>query len=361
VAQALGIVHILVSGKATKYRLPEQPGQCLSTILATACVGQNITRHLGQTEYVVEFAIGEQPSIGGHHGTAKLEHQAAVKIEPNSIRFRFTRRVRPSPPRAIQNKLLIAISESRRPHRNSVRYPVNAGLKVMELPDVKERMAVLGFEPVANTPEEFAARIESKSRSGRKSSATRISRRSRSWPLHEWIATGWSSITKRKSVEMPNYQVKNVEPIVASDDIQARVFALAHGDVIPWHYHSESTDHYFVLQGTLTIETRGPDHRRVLISGERYKILPGTAHCISNESAADCQFLLIQGVGKYDWQKADVDRWRCISGGGEETNVRYAAARVHHSARRSGGVAARGAGAAFPGVDIISVRTKTPM
>ncbi len=28
------------------------------------------------------------------------------------------------------------------------------------LPDVKQRMAVLGFEPVANTPEEFAARIE---------------------------------------------------------------------------------------------------------------------------------------------------------------------------------------------------------
>jgi tripartite-type tricarboxylate transporter receptor subunit TctC len=33
-------------------------------------------------------------------------------------------------------------------------------LKVMELPDVKEQMAVLGFEPVANTPEEFAARIK---------------------------------------------------------------------------------------------------------------------------------------------------------------------------------------------------------
>src|SRR5262249_36760988 len=34
----------------------------------------------------------------------------------------------PSPPRAIQNKLLIAISESRKSRRNSVHYPVNAGL-----------------------------------------------------------------------------------------------------------------------------------------------------------------------------------------------------------------------------------------
>ena len=62
----------------------------LPTILASACVGQYSTRHHGQADCVVEFAIGEQPSIGGHHGTAKLEHQAAVKIEPNSIRFRFT-------------------------------------------------------------------------------------------------------------------------------------------------------------------------------------------------------------------------------------------------------------------------------
>src|SRR5262249_2854135 len=33
----------------------------------------------------------------------------------------------PWPPRSIQRKMLIAISESRRPRRNSARYPVNAG------------------------------------------------------------------------------------------------------------------------------------------------------------------------------------------------------------------------------------------
>jgi quercetin dioxygenase-like cupin family protein len=70
---------------------------------------------------------------------------------------------------------------------------------------------------------------------------------------------------------MSDYEVKNVERVVVSNDVQVRVFTLAQGDVIPWHYHSESTDHYFVLQGALTIETRGPDNRRVLSVGERYK------------------------------------------------------------------------------------------
>jgi tripartite-type tricarboxylate transporter receptor subunit TctC len=32
--------------------------------------------------------------------------------------------------------------------------------KIIALPDVKERLPVLGFEPVASTPEEFAARIK---------------------------------------------------------------------------------------------------------------------------------------------------------------------------------------------------------
>jgi len=40
--------------------------------------------YLGQTEYVVEFTIGEQPSIGGHQGAARLEHQAETASDPDS-------------------------------------------------------------------------------------------------------------------------------------------------------------------------------------------------------------------------------------------------------------------------------------
>src|SRR5262249_6648522 len=124
----LGVVHILVSGKATKYRLPEQPGQCVPTILATACVGQNITRHLGQTERVVEFAISQQPASEvtreprnwASSGGRNPAEQHLIPIHPLGA---------PWPPRSIQDKMLIAISESGRPRRNSGRYPVNAGLR----------------------------------------------------------------------------------------------------------------------------------------------------------------------------------------------------------------------------------------
>jgi quercetin dioxygenase-like cupin family protein len=103
-----------------------------------------------------------------------------------------------------------------------------------------------------------------------------------------------------------NYSVKNIEPVVVGADVQARIFTLAPGEAIPWHYHKEATDHYFVLEGTLTITSRdSAEHPHSLPIGGRYRIDPGTPHLISNNSDLDCRFLLLQGVGSYDWIKAD--------------------------------------------------------
>jgi hypothetical protein len=92
--QALGVVHVLVSGKPTEYRLPQHPNQIMATVLAGASVSEQLTRHRGQTECVVEFAVCQQSCIGRDHGAAKLEHQAPVEIEPGNVGIRFTRRVR---------------------------------------------------------------------------------------------------------------------------------------------------------------------------------------------------------------------------------------------------------------------------
>jgi len=109
----------------------------------------------------------------------------------------------------------------------------------------------------------------------------------------------------RAAAGKPNYTVKNSELIIAGQNVQARLFTLAPGESIPWHYHTEITDHYFVLRGNLNIMTRKPDSERALEPGERHRLEPGTAHHLANEGPADCQFLLLQGVGKYDWIKAE--------------------------------------------------------
>src|SRR5262249_13884009 len=65
----------------------------------------------------------------------------------------------PWPPRTIQGKMLIAISESRRPRRNSVRYPVNAGLMLLSVPRGTDHPTSLKYK--RNWEEKYVDEIRS--------------------------------------------------------------------------------------------------------------------------------------------------------------------------------------------------------
>jgi quercetin dioxygenase-like cupin family protein len=100
----------------------------------------------------------------------------------------------------------------------------------------------------------------------------------------------------------PSYAVKNIETVANGSDLGARLYTLAPGDMIPWHFHSQITDWYFCLGGCLRIEMRASPAEELLVAGETYSIPPGTAHRISNGGDVDdCRFLLLQGVGIYDF------------------------------------------------------------
>jgi quercetin dioxygenase-like cupin family protein len=103
--------------------------------------------------------------------------------------------------------------------------------------------------------------------------------------------------------EPVNYRVKRIEPIMVGSDVQARLFTLAPGETIPWHLHSVAADHYFVLEGTLTVVTKEPEHAHTIGVGGAHRIAPQTPHLVTNRSASDCRFLLLQGIGKRDWVK----------------------------------------------------------
>jgi quercetin dioxygenase-like cupin family protein len=104
----------------------------------------------------------------------------------------------------------------------------------------------------------------------------------------------------------PGYAVKNIEIVANGSDLRARLYTLAPGDVIPWHFHSRVTDWYFCLGGCLRIETRAPHAEERLAAGETYTIPAKTAHRISNGGdSKDCRFLLLQGVGSYDFNKVE--------------------------------------------------------
>jgi len=82
---AFGVVDILVSGEAAEHRLTQQTDQSMAAVPAGARISESFDCHLGQAECVVEFAVCQQSSIGGDHGAAKLQHQAAVEIELENL------------------------------------------------------------------------------------------------------------------------------------------------------------------------------------------------------------------------------------------------------------------------------------
>jgi len=54
---------------------------------------ENIPGNLGEAKSIVKLTISEQPGVRGDLGTMEFKLQAAVKIDPKAVPFRFTHRV----------------------------------------------------------------------------------------------------------------------------------------------------------------------------------------------------------------------------------------------------------------------------
>ena len=101
--------------------------------------------------------------------------------------------------------------------------------------------------------------------------------------------------------QAPRKSVKNVEMVAKSDTLMARVYTLGPGEAIEWHRHSEVDDWYVGMAGLLRVETKSPDRYDLVQPGAMAHVSAGTAHHVSNLGDGDCRFLLLQGVGKYDF------------------------------------------------------------
>ena len=101
------------------------------------------------------------------------------------------------------------------------------------------------------------------------------------------------------------YKVRDIRVVAKGADVLVREYTLDPREVIPWHRHSAVSDYYYGLAGTVVVETRNPAARHEIGTGEFATVTPPTVHQVSNPGTQPCRFVLIQGVGKYDFVKAD--------------------------------------------------------
>jgi len=89
--------------------------------------------------------------------------------------------------------------------------------------------------------------------------------------------------------------------IAETPNLRVAEFALAPGEAQPWHHHSEITDIFYCLEGRIEVDCRDPARQQTLRPGEKGSMPVRTVHRVRNAGDGISRYLLIQGVGSYDF------------------------------------------------------------
>ncbi len=70
---------------------------------------------------------------------------------------------------------------------------------------------------------------------------------------------------------------------------------------VPWHYHSHVQDTFYVIEGRIRLWLREPREEVRLGPGETYSVRPQRPHLVVNDGETSATFLVLQGIGEYDY------------------------------------------------------------
>src|SRR5436853_7207133 len=70
---------------------------------------------------------------------------------------------------------------------------------------------------------------------------------------------------------------------------------------VPWHYHSNISDTFYVLEGEMRLFLQNPKQEVRLKPGESFVAAAGRPHLVTNAGKTSLTFLIMQGVGEYDY------------------------------------------------------------
>jgi Mannose-6-phosphate isomerase len=122
-----------------------------------------------------------------------------------------------------------------------------------------------------------------------------------------------SAVAASDDAPSPHYSIAGRQSIVETPEVRVTLMTLAPGEATPWHRHSVVADTAFRLDGEAAVEVRGTDadgqtdgqvERLALLPGAPCRVEPGRTHRVVNTGSGPCRFLLVQGVGAYDFVKA---------------------------------------------------------
>jgi len=97
------------------------------------------------------------------------------------------------------------------------------------------------------------------------------------------------------------YEVERRAEHAARPGFRITEIQLSKTQKVPWHYHNNVQDTFYVLKGNLRLFLRDPKEEIRLAPGDTYSIKPRRPHLVANGGEGSATFLVLQGIGEYDF------------------------------------------------------------
>jgi len=76
---------------------------------------------------------------------------------------------------------------------------------------------------------------------------------------------------------------------------------LSPSQTVPWHFHTNIADTFYVLEGEMRLFLQNPKQEVRLKPGETYTAVAKRPHLVTNAGKTSLTFLVLQGMGDYDY------------------------------------------------------------
>ena len=97
------------------------------------------------------------------------------------------------------------------------------------------------------------------------------------------------------------YEVERREQYAARPGFRIQEIQISKTQKVPWHYHNNVQDTFYVLKGNLRLFLREPKEEVRLGAGDTYTVKPRRPHLVTNGGKTSATFLVLQGIGQYDF------------------------------------------------------------
>lgn len=101
--------------------------------------------------------------------------------------------------------------------------------------------------------------------------------------------------------DRPLYEVERRAEHAARPGFRITELQISKTQKVPWHYHSNVQDTFYVLEGELRIFLQDPKEEVRLKPGQTYTARAQRPHLVTNGGEKSATFLVLQGIGEYDF------------------------------------------------------------